>query len=144
MDHRDAHALLDQAAVLRHPCDLDLLMFFVRYSQVLLTSETLAGFVGYDGKNLARALEVLLGAGLLEHQSNAHAARFYRFTGVASAPPWLPDLLTHGGMTSGRRSLIAALKQRQRGADRPATDRERAADTVDRTGFRRMDARASR
>ena len=41
---------------LRHPCDLDILLFFHRFPRVLLTSEKLAQYIGYDMKQVATLL----------------------------------------------------------------------------------------
>jgi hypothetical protein len=56
---------LVEAAGLRDACDLDLLLFFSGHPRVVLISEQLAAYVGYDLVEVARALDLLLGAGLL-------------------------------------------------------------------------------
>jgi DNA-binding MarR family transcriptional regulator len=55
---------------LRDVCDLDLLLFFSRHPRVVLSSEQLAAYVGYDPQQVARSLEVLVDAGLLRRSLN--------------------------------------------------------------------------
>jgi hypothetical protein len=63
---------------LTHPCDLDLLLYFHRYPRVLLTSEHLAAYTGYDVKQAGRSLETLIGAGVLTRSQNpTHETRLY-------------------------------------------------------------------
>src|SRR5512134_106935 len=64
---------LVEAAGLRDACDLDLLLFFSRHPRVVLTSEQLAAYVGYELQQVARALDLLLGAGLLKRTLNQGA-----------------------------------------------------------------------
>ncbi|HZU89643.1 MAG TPA: hypothetical protein VE993_10350, partial [Stellaceae bacterium] len=40
--------LLARAPIIRNACDLDLMVFLHRHPRTLLTSEQLAGFVGYS------------------------------------------------------------------------------------------------
>lgn len=54
MTGRRFHHLLQSVGVLRHPCDLDLLLFFNRHPRALLTSERLAAYVGYDLNQIGR------------------------------------------------------------------------------------------
>jgi hypothetical protein len=71
--------LLVGAPTIRNACDLDLLAFLYRHPRILLTSERLAGFVGYDLKDVARALDAFIEAGLLARtaQRSLHAARMF-------------------------------------------------------------------
>jgi hypothetical protein len=110
MTHRDERRLLAAAGVLRHPCDLDLLLFFARHPRVLLASESLASFLGYDMKVIAQSLDGLLAAGLLtRRQAATHAARLYVFTGGGVAAEWLPELLQIASTREGRRTLRTML-----------------------------------
>jgi hypothetical protein len=78
--------------VLRHPCDLDLVLFFCRHPRVLLTTERLAAYVGYDLNQVERSLDLLTEAGLLERSQNpTQAARMYVLETPDSA--WLVSLL---------------------------------------------------
>jgi DNA-binding MarR family transcriptional regulator len=83
MRPEDAHTLLDRIDALRHPCDLDLLMFFVKHPHTLLASEQLAAFMAYDIEQLAQSLDVLLEAGLVTRSQNpTQAARMHVFAGA--------------------------------------------------------------
>lgn len=109
MTHEYPRRLLDMANVLRDPCDLDLLLFFVRHPRVLLPSESLAKLLGYDMPVIARSLDNLLTAGLLtRRQSAAHAARFYVFTG-GTDNEWLAPLIEIASTRHGRRTLLTLL-----------------------------------
>ncbi len=117
MDRDEARRLLDRIRVLKHACDLDLLVFFARHPRSLLASESLASFLGYDLKNIAGSLDVLLGAGLLKRaQTPAHAARLYVFAlnGTQGGPDGgcLPALLSMASTRQGRLALREALGHR--------------------------------
>lgn len=118
MKHEDARRLFDRIGVLRHACDLDLLIFFARHPRSLLASESLANFLGYDLKDIAESLDVLLAAGLLtREQSPAHAARLYVFaidTNGGTDGDWLPSLLALASTREGRLALRQALTRRRR------------------------------
>ena len=78
MTRRRFQHLLESIGVLRHPCDLDLVLFFYRHPRALLTSDRLAAYIGYDLNQVARSLDLLTNAGLLERSQNpTHAARMY-------------------------------------------------------------------
>ena len=63
------------------PCDLDLAVFFARHPRSLLSSDSLSAFLGYQIKDIADSLDVLLAAGILRRrQTSAHAARLYELT----------------------------------------------------------------
>ena len=97
---------------LRHPCDLDILLFFHRFPRVLLTSEKIAQYVGYDMKQVGNSLETLIAAKLISRSPNpAHDARFYVFTADLSVE-WLRAVLSAVGAPNGRTRLIRILKQR--------------------------------
>src|SRR5436190_16953593 len=55
--------LLHRIGCLRHPCDLDLLLFFSRHPRAFLLSERLAEYVGYDLTQVMQSLETLITAG---------------------------------------------------------------------------------
>src|SRR5256886_11384612 len=57
--------LLDRIECLRHPCDLDLLLFFSRHPRAYLITERLAEYVGYELPQVAQSLETVITAGLL-------------------------------------------------------------------------------
>jgi AraC-like DNA-binding protein len=110
MTGRRYQHLLSSIGVLRHPCDLDLLLFFHRHPRSILTSERLAAYVGYDLVQLARSLDVLTTSGLLERsQHPTHAARLY----VLKKPlaGWLTSVLEIGSTREGREDLIRAIRE---------------------------------
>lgn len=70
--------MLERMRGVRHPCDLDLLLFFYRHSSALLTSEQIVAYVGHEREQVVKSLEGLIEAGLLTRsQSPSHAARLY-------------------------------------------------------------------
>src|ERR1051326_4669861 len=110
MTQEDAGLLVEKAAIFRHPCDIDLLLFFVGHPRTLLSSESLATFLGYQLKQIADSLEVLLGAGLIKRtQTTAHAARLYLLVIDGAHHPWLPSLLEMASTRKGRILLKKAL-----------------------------------
>ena len=113
MNREDVRQLLDRIGVLRHTCDLDLLMFFARHPRTLLTSEQLAAWLGYDLKEIAGSLEMLLEAGLLTRTQNpAHAARMYVFVVGGSSDNWVPPLLKLASTRAGRLVVKEELSRR--------------------------------
>lgn len=127
MNHEEARRLLDRIGMLRHPCDLDLLLFFARHPRTLITSEQLANWLGYELKQIADSLEVLLEGGLLTRTQNpTHAARMYVFAIRGTSGGWLPSLLEVASTRQGRLALIAALSEStQEGAGDPVARRTR-------------------
>jgi hypothetical protein len=114
---------LVEAAGLRDACDLDLLLFFSRHPCVVLSSEQLATDVGYEVQQVARALDFLLGAGLLKrllHQGSP--GRMYVLE-VDHAEQWLGPLRKVCVTPDGRNSLKALLKLRQSQNGEPAQRR---------------------
>jgi hypothetical protein len=106
----DARRLLDRVSVLRHPCDIDLLVFFARHPRSLLTSEHLASLLGYELKQIADSLEILLEAGFLTRTQNpTHAARLYVFDVTGASGDWLPGLLELASTREGRQALKEGL-----------------------------------
>src|SRR5215469_5271293 len=71
--------LLARVPVVQNACDLDLIVFLHRHPRALLTTEQLAGFVGYNLQEVAKALDCFIGAGLLVRttQQSMHAARMF-------------------------------------------------------------------
>ena len=125
--------LLGSIGTLRHPCDLDLLLFFHRHPRSLLTSERLAAYVGYDPNQIARSLDLLTEAGLLERSQNpTHGARMYLLKTPETG--WLGSLLAIASTREGRWNLLEAMRQAsvangaegQRGRDESAVAHRRA------------------
>ena len=114
MKHQDARRLLHQIGVLRHPCDLDVLLFFARHPRSLITSEQLAAWLGYELKQIADSLEVLLTAETLTRTLNpTHAARMYVLNIGGGGSGWLPSLLAYATTREGRLAMIEVLSSRE-------------------------------
>jgi hypothetical protein len=131
MTGRRYQHLLSSIGVLRHPCDLDLLIFFHRHPLALLTSERLAAYVGYDLNQIARSLDLLTDAGLLKRsQSTTHTARMY----VLQTPGtgWLTSLIDIASTRDGRRTLLDAMKEAW--DNETAGDRSTPSDVLSRRG----------
>jgi hypothetical protein len=122
MTQDDAELLLERAAIFRHPCDLDLLLFFVRHPRTLLSSESLATFLGYELKQIGDSLELLLGGGLIKRtQTTAHAARLYLLVANDGEHKWLPQFWEMASTRGGRGLLMKALRSRRNeGTDQPS------------------------
>jgi hypothetical protein len=110
-DH--AQRLLDRIAVLRHPCDLDLLTFLARHRRTLLANEQIADVLGYDFKQIEASLELLVGAGLVTQMTNP--TRDTQMCVLAASDPtsreWLPELLRVASTREGRLAMLQALKR---------------------------------
>lgn len=131
MTRRRIEYLLKSIGVLRHPCDLDLVLFFRRNPQALLTSERLAAYVGYDLQQVGRSIDVLTDAGLLERSQNpTRAARMY----VLRAPEsgWLLSLVEIASTREGRRDVIEAMRESLSPDDDKRQDRVDDRLTIDR------------
>ncbi len=86
-------------------------MFLYRHPRTLLTSEQLAGFVGYDMKQLAKALDAFIAAGLLKRtaQPTAHAARMYLLVLDGPHGGGLRTVLELASSRQGRRQILDAM-----------------------------------
>ena len=104
---------LVEAAGLRDACDLDLLLFFSRHPRVVLSSEQLAAYVGYDLVEVARALELLLGAGRLKRTLNHGTPGRMYVLEVDHAEEWLEPLRRVCATPDGRNALRALLRERR-------------------------------
>ena len=102
--------LLDRIKVLRRPCDLDLLLFFIRHPRALLSSDQIAAFLGYDVKRLGESLDLLVTAELLTRtQTPTSAAGMYVFAIGGPHRGWLPSLVELASTREGRLAMRAAL-----------------------------------
>ena len=119
--------LLDRIGVLRRPCDLDLLLFFIRHPRALLSSDQIAAFLGYEVKRLGESLDVLVTAELLTRtQTATSAARMYVFAVGGPHGGWLPSLVELASTREGRLAMRAALiDQRNEPTLGPVARRER-------------------
>ena len=104
---------LVEAAGLRDACDLDLLLFFSRHPRVVLSSEQLAAYVGYELVEVARALDLLLGAGLLKRTLNHGTPGRMYVLEVDHAEEWLEPLRLVCATPDGRNALKALLRERR-------------------------------
>jgi DNA-binding MarR family transcriptional regulator len=121
---QDARRLLDRIGLLRHPSDLDLLIFFARHPRSVLTSEQLAAFLGYGVKDVVASLDLLLGAALITRTPNpSHAARMHVFSVDGPGGEWLPELLKLASTREGRLAIIWELRRRASGAIRDSQGR---------------------
>jgi hypothetical protein len=86
------------------------LIFFARHSRALLSSESLAGFLGYELKDIADSLEVLLAGGLVNRkkQTSAHAARLYMLAD-GETNETIASLVDFASTRPGRLALKQAL-----------------------------------
>ena len=104
--------LLNRIGCLRHPCDLDLLLFFYRHPRAFLLSERLAEYVGYDLPLVAQSLKTLITAGLLRRSSNStHPVQLYVLAPGSTLGRWLAPLLRIAATRGGRLAVLDALKQ---------------------------------
>jgi hypothetical protein len=91
-------------------------MFFARHPRAIITSEQLAAWLGYELKQIADSLEVLLNAEVLTRTQNpTHAARMYVLNIGGTSGAWLPSLLAWAATREGRLAMMAVLS-------RPATN----------------------
>jgi hypothetical protein len=113
--------LLARTPVIQNACDLDLIVFLHRHPRVLLTTEQLAGFVGYSLKEVAKALDAFIGAGLLARttQQSMHAARMFVLLLGGSQGEGVRALLELGCTRTGRQSVLEALDAPRVGLDKP-------------------------
>jgi predicted transcriptional regulator len=111
MTARQIRQLLERGRVLQHPCDVDLLLFFYRHPQSLLTSDQLAIFVGYSVSQIAKSLEAFTAAGIIERSQNpTHHARMYRL--VRGTPDgWVPSIIKVATTRRGRQDVMQVLKE---------------------------------
>ena len=112
MDSDDeTRRVLARIGIVRHRCDLDLLIFFVQHPNTLLMTEQLAAFVGYELPRISASLDTLIESRLLTQTQNpTHAARWYEFTPGESTGDWLPSLVRLASTRDGRLALREALR----------------------------------
>jgi hypothetical protein len=107
-----AKRLLARTPFIRNACDLDLIIFLHRHPRTLLTSEQLAGFLGYNLKDIAKALDSFIEVGLLERmtQQSLHAARMFVFLLDGPQGGGIRPLLELGSTREGRAGILEALQ----------------------------------
>lgn len=102
--------MLDRIRGLRHPCDLDLLLFFYRHPRTLLTGERLVSYLGYDREQVARSLDGLIEVGLLTRSQNpSHTARLYILELDSLPGGLLSSFLKRAATRPGRREAMRLL-----------------------------------
>lgn len=103
--------LVDGAPVIRNACGLDLMVFLHRHPRSLLTSEQLAGFVGYSLKEIAGALDAFIEAGLLARtaQQSLHAARLFLLLLDGPQHEGVRALVKLAATRAGRQRILEAL-----------------------------------
>jgi hypothetical protein len=102
-----------EAAGIRDACEFDLLLFFTRHPRVVLSSEQLATYVGHEVENVARALDLMLGASLLQQAQNPRGAGRMYILAAHHVAEWLEPVRRLCATTDGRRELRTLLKQRR-------------------------------
>jgi DNA-binding MarR family transcriptional regulator len=109
----DSSEQLLTIARIRTLCDLDLLLFFARHPDALMTSEQLAAMVGYDLTQITKSLDLLVQRKLLRRTQNpTHAARLYRFRAEYGGSRF-QDILKSATKLEGRRRIRHVLSERQ-------------------------------
>jgi hypothetical protein len=104
----DPSVLLQALRGIRHPCDLDLLLFFQRHRCALLAAEQIAACLGYGIDRVAKSLDGLTAAGLLDRSRNSsHGAWLYRLE--LDHRPELSSLLNIAVTCEGRRDVMRLL-----------------------------------
>jgi hypothetical protein len=117
---QDVKRLLARTSVIRNACELDLLVFLYRHPRTLLTSEQLAGFVGYNIRSIAMALDAFIEAGLLARSApqSMHAARMFLLLLDGPQGPPVRALLHLASSREGRRAVLEVLNARESSAEK--------------------------
>ena len=102
-----------EAAGVREPCDLDLLLFFARHPRVVLSSDQLGTYIGYDGAQVARALDLFLAVGVLNRRPNQRGAGQLYVLAVDAGGEWLQSVRRLCATPEGRNALRTLLKERR-------------------------------
>jgi len=95
---------------IRAASELDVLVFLHRHPRALLTIEQLAAFVGYEMKEVAKAIDAFIEAGLLERTQNPnHAARMYLLVIGGPRGGGVAEFLRLASTLQGRRDILQVL-----------------------------------
>jgi hypothetical protein len=130
MNIQDLQLMLARMGGIRHPCDLDLLLFFHRHPLALLTSEQLVAYLGYDRERVAKSLDSLIEAGHLARSQNpSRAARLYALEAGALPGGLRSSFLKIAATREGRQELIRLLKSAPDAAPAAARGRRSASIT---------------
>jgi hypothetical protein len=107
----DLRALLDGLGAIRHPCDVDLLLFFYRHPRALLTAEMLVSYLGQDHERVAKSLDGLIAAGLLSRSQNpARSPRLYVLNLEGGPGRQLASFLEMASTRQGRKEVMRLLE----------------------------------
>ena len=112
---QEVRAWLDTSDAIRSACDLDLLRFLTQHSQVLLTTEQIANFVGYSRSEIDEALEHLVTGGLITRlRGRAADVDLYSYSwdeaaAAAGSGALLSSLLQFASTRDGRLAIIDML-----------------------------------
>lgn len=110
MGIKDLRSLLGRIGAIRHPCDLDLLLFFYRHPRALLTAESVVAYLGYERVQVAKSLETLIETRLVTRSQNpTRAARLYVLELEAIPGGVLRTLLGLAATRQGRQEAMQAL-----------------------------------
>ena len=102
--------MLGRIRGVRHACDLDLLLFFYRHPNALLTGERLVSYLGHDREQVAKSLDGLIEAGLVTRSQNpSHTARLYLLDLGALPGGLLPSFLKVVATRQGRQEAMRLL-----------------------------------
>lgn len=95
---------------IRKASEVDVLVFLHRHPRTLLTIEQLAAFVGYEMKEVAKAIDAFIEAGLLERTQNPnHAARMYLLVLGDPRGGGIAEFLRLASTLQGRRDILQVL-----------------------------------
>ena len=112
----DRTALVERMRGIRHPCDLDLLLFFQRHRCTLLAAEQIAACLGYGIDQVTKSLDGLTAAGLIDRsRHSSHGAWLYRLE--LDNRPELSSLLNIAATCDGRRDVMRLLAPAPGGGD---------------------------
>ncbi|HTI06468.1 MAG TPA: hypothetical protein VL549_14255 [Gemmatimonadales bacterium] len=105
------HELLERIDSVQDQTDVDLLLFFFRHPNALLTVEFLAAAVGHDQGRVEESLKGLIEAGLIERvKGRTVAAHSFLFRPAAQES--VGALLQIASSRPGRLALLDVLQQR--------------------------------
>jgi hypothetical protein len=107
----DLRSLLNGLGGIRHPCDVDLLLFFYRHPRALLTAEKLVSYLGQDHERVAKSIDGLIAAGLLTRSQNpSRSARLYQLSLDGHPGGQLASFLKIASARQGRSEVMRLLE----------------------------------
>ncbi|HEX6321988.1 MAG TPA: MarR family transcriptional regulator [Burkholderiales bacterium] len=111
MTREDLRSLLNGLGGIRHPCDVDLLLFFHRHPRALLTADSLVSYLGHDHDRVAKSLDGLIAAGLLTRSQNpSRSARLYQLNLDGHPGGQLASFLKVASARQGRNEVMRLLE----------------------------------